>query len=71
MTRFDAERLPVQDMAAMVAALEMLYPPRCMARLESIEDHLRYAGKAELVQMLREALTTTQEGNDDEEGDDE
>jgi molybdopterin-guanine dinucleotide biosynthesis protein A len=40
-----------------VEALEALYPPRCYDhRSESLEDHIKYAGKAELVMELRADL---------------
>lgn len=46
------EKLPVFTRESL-EALEALFPPRCLGRGESAEDHLRYAGKAELVEMLR------------------
>lgn len=33
--------------------LEQMFPPRCLARTETAEEHLRYAGKVELVAWLR------------------
>lgn len=33
--------------------LDQAVPPRCMARGETVEDHLRYAGQRELVESLR------------------
>lgn len=33
----------------LVEYLEAAYPPRCMYPGESIEEHLRYAGKVDLV----------------------
>lgn len=32
---------------------ERQYPPRCLAKGETVEEHLRYAGKVELVSELR------------------
>lgn len=46
------EKLPVFTRESL-EALEVLFPQRCLSRGESAEDHLRYAGKAELVEMLR------------------
>jgi hypothetical protein len=37
----------------LLAYLEDLYPPKCMARDEHVEDHLRYAGATALVEDLR------------------
>lgn len=36
-----------------VEHLEGLFPPRCLAPGEPVEDHLRYAGAAELVATMR------------------
>lgn len=46
------EKLPVFSRESL-EALEGLFPPLCLGRGESVEDHLRYAGKVELVEMLR------------------
>lgn len=55
---------------AQVAFLERLYPPRCLGPHEQVEDHLRYAGKSELVATLRGTVigsTAALEFNGDEE----
>lgn len=38
---------------SLVEALEALFPPRCLKVGESVEQHLRYAGKVELIALLR------------------
>lgn len=38
----------------LIEELEELYPARCMKTDESLEDHLRYAGKVDVVERLRE-----------------
>lgn len=45
-------QLPLLD-RTQLEQLEALYPPRCLDRSETAEDHLRYAGAVELVQRLR------------------
>jgi hypothetical protein len=35
--------------------LESLFPPRCLKRNETVEDHLRYAAVVEHIQNLRTA----------------
>lgn len=37
-----------------VAFLERMFPARCLGLREQVEDHLRYAGKVDLVAQLRE-----------------
>lgn len=39
---------------AQVSALEELFPARTIKKGESIEDHRRYAGMVDIVQMLRD-----------------
>jgi hypothetical protein len=39
-----------------VEFLEGMFPPRCLGLHESVEDHLRYAGKVELVAVLRSSM---------------
>jgi hypothetical protein len=39
-----------------VAALEDLFPARCLRQNETVEDHLRYAGKVELIASMRGAV---------------
>ena len=39
--------------ADQVEQLENKFPPRCLGKGESVEDHLRYAGKVELIALLR------------------
>lgn len=34
--------------------LQEQFPPRCIERDESIEDHQRYAGKVELITYIRD-----------------
>lgn len=36
-----------------VEALERLFPPRCLARGQTVENHLRYAGMVELIARMR------------------
>lgn len=52
-----------------VSFLEKLFPPRCVGRRESAEDHLRYAGMVDLVAMLRGTVIggTKLDLNEDEE----
>lgn len=38
---------------AQVSFLEELFPARCIGHTESIEDHIRYAGKVDLIAQLR------------------
>ncbi|MDG4856421.1 hypothetical protein [Mesorhizobium sp. WSM4982] len=52
----DTEKLPILSEEALVA-LEALFAPRCLSRVETAEEHLRYAGKVELVEMLRNRHT--------------
>lgn len=35
-----------------IGAFARLYPPRCILATETLDDHQRYAGKVELVEML-------------------
>lgn len=66
------EKLPVFSRESL-EALEELFPPRCLERGESAEDHLRYAGKVELVGMLRyrhEHWAAAQAADDDEDTED-
>lgn len=51
--------LPVLPAEA-VEKLEEMFPARCLQRHETAEEHLRYAGKVELVGMLRNRLTAYQ-----------
>lgn len=39
---------------AQVEFLESRFPARCLAQHESVEDHLRYAGKVDLIAQLRD-----------------
>lgn len=48
-------KLPILDRESL-EALEALFPPRCISRTQTIEDHLRYAGVVEHVQSLRAAF---------------
>lgn len=48
----------------LVAWLEEAFPPRCLAPRETVEDHLRYAGKVELIAFLRAQLVDRLEGED-------
>lgn len=36
-----------------ITKLEEAFPPRCLSRVDTVEEHLRYAGKVELVEMLK------------------
>lgn len=54
--------LPKLD-EAQIRRLEELYPPRCLSRSETVEEHLRYCGMAELVANLRARLQS-EEGED-------
>jgi hypothetical protein len=40
-----------------VSALEALYPARCIGTAERLEDHLRHAGKVELIAQLRSRVS--------------
>lgn len=51
--------LPVLPAEA-IDKLEQQFEPRCLQRNETAEEHLRYAGKVELVQMLRNRLSIYQ-----------
>ncbi len=44
---------------AQVSALEERFPPRCLSPNETVEDHLRYAGKVDLIATLRSAVVDT------------
>jgi hypothetical protein len=46
--------------AEVVEKLEQMFPPRCLQRNETAEEHLRYAGKVELVEMFRNRLSAYQ-----------
>ncbi|RWP84740.1 MAG: hypothetical protein EOR11_19970 [Mesorhizobium sp.] len=46
------DKLPVFSRES-IEELETQFPPRCLGRGESVEEHLRYAGKVELVEMFR------------------
>lgn len=45
----------------LVEFLEAIYPPKCMDRVTSVEEHLRYAGAVELVELLRFKVEETKE----------
>jgi hypothetical protein len=49
---------------AMLVWLEEYFPARCLGPRETVEDHLRYAGKVELVAVLRAQLNERSEGNE-------
>lgn len=51
---------------ALVKHLEAAFPPKCYEGVGSLEAHLVYAGKVQLVQTLRDILTAqkTQEADD-------
>ncbi|MBK1871563.1 hypothetical protein [Taklimakanibacter albus] len=42
----------------LVEHLQKLYPPRCKRRDESLEEHMHYAGKAELTEQLAREMAT-------------
>jgi hypothetical protein len=46
-----------------VTFLEGEFPPRCLGTKESVEDHLRYAGKVELIAMMRRSSLPGTEPN--------
>lgn len=53
-----------------VAFLESKFPARCLKTSEAVEDHLRYAGKVDLIAQLREHVIGSPGGlmlTDDEE----
>lgn len=53
-----------------VTFLEKLYPARCISPRETIEDHIRYAGKVDLIASMREHVPgaiTALHLNEDEE----
>lgn len=37
-----------------VAFLEKMFPKRCLQTRETVEDHLRYAGKVDLIAIMRD-----------------
>lgn len=41
-----------QQLALLLKRLKDGFPPRCMEAHESVEQHMRYAGKVELAQAL-------------------
>lgn len=51
--QLEAERWPAFT-DTQVAALEKMFPARCIETNETIEAHLRYAGKVDLIAQLRE-----------------
>lgn len=56
-------RLPVPRVPSeLVAWLEQQFPPRCYEGKERIEDHLRYAGRVELVASMRSTMQEQQLG---------
>lgn len=66
------DQLPIME-SGQVATLEKLYPPRTLGRSESAEEHLRYAGKVELIEGLRARSDNhfaNLSADDDGEGDD-
>lgn len=44
----------------LIEELEELYPPRCFGSDEDLHDHLRYAGKVELIARLRARFERTE-----------
>ena len=56
--RFLEKGSPCPDLTEpLLAWLEAHYPARCLGPRETVEDHLRYAGKVELIATLRAQLT--------------
>jgi hypothetical protein len=53
---FDPEKWPTFT-DAQVSFLENLFPSRPIDRTETIEDHLRFAGKVELIAAMRTRVT--------------
>lgn len=51
--------------------LERNYKPRCLGEQEAVEDHLRYAGKVDLVEQLRSMYENAQHLEVTLDGDDE
>ncbi|WP_269929950.1 hypothetical protein [Aminobacter sp. HY435] len=58
--------LPVLE-RQQIERLERLYPPRCLGRADTVEEHLRYAGMVEFVANLRARFEQVR--TDPEEGD--
>lgn len=56
-------RLTMRD----IEALEAVYPPRCLRPGESVESHLRYAGKVDLILVLKSLVDPGMEFTPDEE----
>lgn len=56
-------RLTMRD----IEALEANYPSRCLRPNERVEDHLRYAGKVELIAVLKSFVDPGLEFTPDEE----
>jgi len=54
----------------LVAYLEAAFPPRCKKPSESLEEHVRYAGCVELVEILRARAEMGRVGADDGDLDD-
>lgn len=44
--------------------LEELYPHRCLGRMDTVEEHLRYAGMVELVDNLRARFEAAHDDDD-------
>lgn len=63
--RLSQEGAPCPDLTeTMVAWLEAAYPPRCLdLTRESVETHLMYSGKVELIASLRAQLNARHEGD--------
>jgi len=45
----------------LIAELELAYPPACIGPQDSLNDHLRYAGRVDLIQDLRRRFQWSQE----------
>lgn len=60
-----ADRLASPEVPkSLIEWLEREFPPRCLGTAETVEDHLRYAGKVELVQSLRDRFNDQPDWND-------
>ena len=53
------------DASDLLVRIDEEFPPRCIAKDETLEDHLRYAGKRELIDELKLRLEAAERINKD------
>jgi hypothetical protein len=50
----------------MIDMLDKTYPHRCMGSKENVDDHIRYAGRRDLIDELVMMKALEEEGDEDE-----